>query len=85
MKKLKKTLSIDEKELFESGRIKAIDAYYANENGSVYLIKENGTKERVGSIKWWERVEKFKAELEKHPNNPQKEFKNYLLNCGLCN
>lgn len=85
MKKLKKTISVDEKELFKSGKLKTIDAHYVNENGIVYLIKENGTKERIGSIEWWERAENFKAEQEKHPNQPQKEFKNHLLSCGLCN
>jgi hypothetical protein len=56
---LEKILSINEKEWFEKGKIKLIEASYEKRDDNVFLVKQNGTVERIGSPEYWERIKKF--------------------------
>ena len=54
------------------------------DTGTVYLKKENGTIERVGSYAYWKRIKQFPAELETRVETPLQHFENFCQNCGLC-
>ncbi len=86
MKVLEETVSIDEKAYYEEGVLKPVPARYVldEETGIVYLEKDNGTRERVGNIRYWERIKKFPAELETRVKKPVDKFKGYCMSCGLC-
>lgn len=82
---LEKTLSIDEKEWFEKGKIKLIEASYEKRDDNVFLVKSNGTSERIGSLEYWNRIKKFEPKREViRPQSKSSINERELLNCGLC-
>jgi len=83
---LEKTKSVDDKTI-EYGKVpKVIDAAYAEKDGMVYLVKANGTIERVGSKEYWDKIMEFKAYKEGSSRiNAVTEHKKDVGSCGLCN
>ncbi len=86
MKVLEETLSIDEKHYYETGEIRPVHARYVldEETNTVYLEKDNGTRERVGTLRYWERIKKFPAKLETRVKKPVRPFQGPCISCGLC-
>lgn len=83
---LEKTRSIDDKKIEEGKVPAAIDAAYVEKDGTVYLIKANGTIERVGSKEYWDKIMEFKAYKEGSSRiNAVTEHKKDVGSCGLCN
>lgn len=76
---LEETLSVDDTKEIPT----PITAKYVLEGDVVYLHKENGTKERIGSFEYWNRVKKFKTDKQVRLNTTI-EHRNDLLDCGLC-
>jgi len=83
---LEKTKSIDDRKIKEGKIPVAIDAAYAEKDGMVYLVKANGTIERIGSREYWDKIMEFKAS-EKYAAriNAVTEHKRDVGSCGLCN
>jgi len=82
---LEKTLSIDEKEWFKEGKIKLIEAVYQKRGDNVFLVKSNGTIERIGSSEYWERIKDFLPKREVIRSRSKTSInEGELLNCGLC-
>lgn len=81
---LEPTLSVDDTKLSVQNTIlPAIPAYYALKNDKVFLYKSNNTKERIGTKEYWQRIKKF-APTKQATLNTNREFKQYISNCGLC-
>jgi uncharacterized radical SAM superfamily Fe-S cluster-containing enzyme len=86
---LEKTLSVDDNEWNETGRIKLIEAEYITDGKNVFLKKVNGTLERVGSLEYWNRVKKYEPKREVRGEDKdfikKPEFYNCDITiCGLC-
>jgi len=82
---LEETLTIDEKEWFEEGKIKFIEALYEKRGDNVFLVKQNGTIERIGSLEYWNRIKKFEPKREVIRLQSKSSInEGELLNCGLC-
>ena len=79
------TRSVDERTVKKGMVPETINAAYVEKNGIVYLLKENGTIERIGSLEYWKQINKFKAKDEyvAKINTKIKHTKD-LVNCGLC-
>ena len=82
---LELTLSVDEMAFEKTGIPATIPAAYVEKDDTVYLMKENGTIERIGSMPYWKKIMLFKVPDKKvasiitniahqHP----------LIDCGLC-
>jgi len=53
------TKSVDENTI-GNGRIpETIDAAYIEKDGTVYLLKKNGTIERIGTKEYWDKIQKW--------------------------
>lgn len=76
---LEETLSVDDAE----ETLTPIRAKYVLEGDVVYLAKDNGTKERIGSLEYWKRIKKFKSDKQVQLCTSIRHTKD-LLNCGLC-
>ncbi|MGC9554768.1 MAG: radical SAM protein [Thermoplasmatota archaeon] len=82
---LETTLSVDEKVMEDTGTPATIPAAYVEKEGTVYLLKENGTMERIGSIEYWNKIMQFRVSDKKvavistdiHRQRP-------MMDCGLC-
>ena len=82
---LEKTKSVDDKTIKDGKVPKVIDAAYAEKDGMVYLIKANGTKERIGTKEYWEKIMRFKVKENYVAKiNTEIEHRRDLGNCGLC-
>ncbi|MCD6171626.1 MAG: radical SAM protein [Thermoplasmata archaeon] len=80
------TKSVDERSIKEGHLPETIPAAYVEKNGIVYLLKESGTIERIGSKEYWDKIEKFKARDSYVAKiNTNIRHKRDLVNCGLCN
>jgi len=75
---LEETISI------ERDTLRLIPALYVEKDGSVYLARSLNDIERIGSYRWWKRVEKFKH----NKRASIKQLNNVKLcdlkSCGLC-
>ena len=82
---LEKTRSIDEKNL-EDGKIpRGLDAWYVDKGGTIYLLKENGTRERIGTREYWDKIMKYKIKESYIAKiNTRIEHNREVGNCGLC-
>ncbi|MCD6512075.1 MAG: radical SAM protein [Thermoplasmata archaeon] len=80
------TKSVDENTI-GNGRIpETIDAAYIEKDGTVYLLKKNGTIERIGTKEYWDKIMKFKATEEFVAKiNTNIKHKRDIASCGLCN
>jgi len=82
---LETTKSVDEISLQKDGIPRIINAAYVEKNGTIYLAKENGTIERIGSKEYWEKIMKYKPTEEQvakiNTNIPHEKD---LISCGLC-
>lgn len=78
-KVLEETLSVDDAEETPT----SIRAKYVLEGDAVYLVKDNGTKERIGSLEYWKRIKKFRSDKRVQLCTTIQHTKD-LLNCGLC-
>jgi len=76
---LEETLSVDDTKETPI----PIRAKYVLEGDVVYLLKDNGTKERIGSLEYWNRVKKFQTHKQVQLNTTI-EHKKDVLSCGLC-
>jgi len=82
---LEKTKSVDDKTIKDGKVPKVIDAAYAEKDGMIYLVKANGTKERIGTKEYWEKIMRFKAKENYVAKiNTEIEHRRDLGNCGLC-
>jgi len=82
---LEKTKSVDDKTIKDGKVPKVIDAAYAEKDGMVYLVKANGTKERIGTKEYWEKIMRFKVKENYVAKiNTEIEHRRDLGNCGLC-
>lgn len=82
---LELTKSVDEKSLEKDGTPKTINAAYVEKNGFVFLAKENGTIERIGTIEYWNKIMKYKpAEYHVAKINTNIKHEKDLMSCGLC-
>ena len=82
---LEETVSVDDKTIKDGKVPKTIDAVYAEKNGTVYLVKANGTKERIGTKEYWEKIMQFKIKENYIANiNTDIEHKRDIGSCGLC-
>ncbi|TET62589.1 radical SAM protein [Candidatus Bathyarchaeota archaeon] len=79
IKVLEETLSVDDTKKIPT----PIRAKYVLEGDVVYLHKDNGTKERIGSLEYWNRVKKFQTHKRVRLNTTI-EHKKDVLSCGLC-
>ena len=81
---LERTLSVDDRLPIDLKHLpKVIPAVYAEKSGIVYLIKTNGTEERIGTKAYWNRIKKY-APSKRFYANTQRAFVSPLINCGLC-
>jgi len=78
-KVLEETLSVNDTEETPT----SIRAKYVLEGDAVYLVKDNGTKERIGSLEYWKRIKKFRSDKRVQLCTTIQHTKD-LLNCGLC-
>ncbi len=78
-KVLEETLSVDDTKETPT----PIRAKYVLEGDIVYLRKDNGTKERIGSLEYWNRMKMFKTDKQVQLSTTI-EHKKDLLSCGLC-
>jgi len=78
-KVLEETLSVDDTKEIPT----PIRAKYVLEDDVVYLYKDNGTKERIGSFEYWNRIKRFKTDKRVQLNTTIEHTKD-LLSCGLC-
>ncbi len=78
-KVLEETLSVDDTKETPT----PIRAKYVLEGDVVYLYKDNGTKERIGSSEYWNRIKKFETDKRVRLSTTI-EHTNDLLDCGLC-
>jgi len=83
---LETTKSVDEIALQKTGIPETINAAYVEKDGVVYLVKENGTKERIGTKEYWEKIGKYKPSEEHHiaKINTDIPHEKDLMSCGLC-
>ncbi len=83
---LEVTKSVDEISLKKTGIPEIINAAYVEKDGKVYLAKENGTIERIGTKEYWEKIMKHKP-TEQHVAEINTNIKHTkeLMSCGLCN
>jgi len=79
-KVLEETLSVDETKETPT----PIRAKYVLEGDVVYLYKDNGTKERIGSLEYWNRIKKFETDKRVQLSTTIQHTED-LLSCGLCN
>lgn len=85
--RLESTVSVDDKKYTENRVIVPVAAEYVldPETNIVYLKKENGTTERIGSYEYWKRIMKYRARLTADLKGSNGHFNGYGLSCGLCN
>jgi len=82
---LEMTQSVDERTIKDGKIPKTINAAYVEKNGNVYLLKENGTIERIGSMEYWNQIKKFEAKENFVATiNTNIKHKIDLASCGLC-
>ncbi|MEM0243342.1 MAG: radical SAM protein [Candidatus Aenigmatarchaeota archaeon] len=81
---LERTKSIDSEAYLRNKEIKIIGANYVlKKDNNVYLVKENGEEERIGSYEWWKRAKEFESKKVSKIYSEKK--KSCDLNCGsLC-
>ena len=73
------TKSVDEKSVPET-----IKAAYVEKDGAVYLLKENGSIERIGSAEYWEKIGRYKPVDKVAKINTNIKHVKDLVTCGLC-
>jgi len=79
------TKSVDERTIKEGRIPETINAAYVEKDGVVYLLKESGTIERIGSIEYWHQIKKFEAKENYVAKlNTKIKHKKDLVSCGLC-
>ena len=78
-KVLEETLSVDDTKETPT----PLRAKYILEGEMVYLLKDNGTKERIGSLQYWNRIKQFETAKQVQLSTTI-EHKKDLLSCGLC-
>ncbi len=84
-KVLEVTKSVDERTIGDGKIPKTINAAYVEKNGVVYLLKESGTIERIGSLEYWNQIKKFEAKENYVAKlNTKIKHKLDLASCGLC-
>lgn len=82
---LERTLSVDEKEMEATGKPLTIPAAYVEKDGIVYLYKKNGTRERIGSKAYWDKIMQYKPDEKKVASiNTDIHHTQDLVDCGLC-
>lgn len=82
---LETTRSVDEEAMEEHGVPATIPAAYVEKDGEVYLLKENGTRERIGTIAYWEKVKQYPPPEERSADiDTDIEHTEDLQSCGLC-
>lgn len=83
---LEKTTSIDESTIEKGCVPDIISAAYVEKGGTIYLLKENGTTERIGSREYWDKIMQFGITDDKVAKFATDiEHTRELENCGLCN
>ncbi|MCD6411083.1 MAG: radical SAM protein [Thermoplasmata archaeon] len=82
---LEKTRSIDEKTI-EDGKVpKTLDAWYIEKDGIVYLLKDNGSRERIGTREYWKKIMDYKVDDGYVARiNTNREHCKDVGSCGLC-
>jgi len=82
---LELTKSVDERTIEEGKIPETINAAYVEKDGIVYLLKESGTIERIGSIDYWNKIKKYEAKENYIAKiNTRIKHKRDLASCGLC-
>jgi hypothetical protein len=82
---LEKTDSIDETTVEKGSIPKAISAAYVEKEGTVFLLKENGTTERIGSKTYWDKIMQFKVDDRMRAHlDTSINYEGPLTGCGLC-
>ncbi len=84
--KLEDTVSVDDRKYLESKVIVPVHAEYVldPETNTVFLRKDNGTVERIGSYEYWKRIIKYRGRLKVDLKKRSGKFEGYGLSCGLC-
>ena len=82
---LEHTTSIDETSL-EKGKVpETVGAAYVEKDGIIYLLKENGTMERIGTMEYWDKIMRFKTTDNLVATvHTDISFEKPLHHCGLC-
>ncbi|MEA2053731.1 MAG: radical SAM protein [Candidatus Thermoplasmatota archaeon] len=82
---LEMTKSVDEFSLEKGGMPETLTAAYVEKDGIVYLLKQSGTIERIGTKEYWNKIMKFKPTDRKVAKiNTNIKHGNDLVSCGLC-
>jgi len=82
---IEKTLSVDEESMEKTGVPTTIPAAYVEKNGIVYLLKESGTIERIGSQTYWDKIMPFRVSDKKVASiTTDIDHQHPLVDCGLC-
>ncbi|MGC9307158.1 MAG: radical SAM protein [Thermoplasmatota archaeon] len=82
---LETTRSVDEEAMESRGIPVTIPAAYVAKDGQVYLLKENGTRERIGSLEYWQKVKQYPPPVDRKADiQTEIEHTQDMMNCGLC-
>ena len=76
---LEETLSVDDAKKTPT----PVRAKYVLKANVVFLYKDNGTKERIGTLEYWNRVKRFETDKRAQLNTTIKHSRE-MLSCGLC-
>lgn len=82
---LETTRSVDEEVMESTGIPVTISAAYVEKDGHVYLLKENDTRERIGSLQYWRKVKQHLPPSKRAADiHTDVKHQRDLMNCGLC-
>ena len=81
---LEVTKSVDESSTEKTGVPETVAAAYVEKDGIVYLLKENGSMERIGSKEYWDKIERYKPVDKIAKINTDIRHTKDLVVCGLC-
>jgi len=76
---LEETLSVDDTKKTPT----RVRARYILKGDAVFLYKDNGTKERIGTLEYWNRVKRFETDKRAQLNTTIQHSRD-MLSCGLC-
>ncbi|MFO8133012.1 MAG: radical SAM protein [Thermoplasmatota archaeon] len=84
-KVLETTRSVDEEAMEQTGVPATIPAAYVEKNGKVYLLKENGTRERIGTSAYWQKIKQYPPPANRKADiDTDIQHEHDLRSCGLC-
>ncbi len=82
---LEPTRSVDEETMEKTGVPATIPAAYVEKNGEVFLLKENGTRERIGTMAYWQKIKQYPPPPDRTADiSTDIEHEHDLQSCGLC-